>query len=61
MAGTLIGSILILKLTSATFAHKIGLLEPITTPFVVLFVFGVLILIPTIVLHFKFNETILES
>lgn len=59
IAGALIGSIAILKLTSPTFAHSVGLSQPITTPFVVLFCFGISIIIPAFLLHFNFKETIL--
>ena len=55
IAGGLIGSVLVLKLTSPTFAYSVGLLNPITTPFVVLFIFGLAVIIPSVVLHFKFK------
>ena len=55
LAGGLIGGLILLKLTNATFAYSIGLTHPITTPQIVLFVFGLCIFIPAIVIHFLFH------
>ena len=51
LAGGLIGGLILLKLTNATFAHSIGLLQPITTPQTVLFAFGLFIFTPAIFIH----------
>lgn len=59
--GILLGGLLLLKLTSTEFSKSIGLMHPITTPQVLLLVFGILIVIPAAFLHFKLQETVLES
>ena len=59
--GILVGGLILLKLTSQDFADLIGLAEPITTPRVVFTCFCIIILIPLLLIHFKFHEKILES
>lgn len=59
LAGGLIGGLILLKLTNATFAYSIGLTQPITTPKTILFILGVCIFVPAILIHFLFHETIL--
>jgi hypothetical protein len=58
-AGGLIGSVLLLKLTSSTFANSVGLAQPITSPTVVLASFGVIIIVISLLWHFLFTETVL--
>ena len=59
--GFVIGGLIFLKLTSSEFSSSIGLSGPITTPALLLRVISVLILVPTILLHFFYQERILPS
>ncbi len=59
--GILLGGLLLLKLTSNEFARSVGLDHPITSPQLVLLIFGILGFVPAWVIHFKFEETELES
>jgi hypothetical protein len=53
--GTVIGSLLLLKLTSAEFAYKIGLEEAITSPTVIIRFISTGLILTAILMHFKFR------
>jgi hypothetical protein len=55
IVGGFIGGMVILKLTSATFAYSVGLTHPITTPQILLIIFGLLTILPAILLHCFFE------
>ena len=57
--GILLGSLILLKLTSQDFARKVGLKEPISTPQTVIVSFCIAILIPLLFIHLRFKERIL--
>lgn len=59
--GNIIGSLFMLKLTSQEFAQSIGLSSPVTTPQVFLMIYAVFLLVPAVLVHFKFKERVLES
>lgn len=59
--GNIIGSLFMLKLTSLEFAQSIGLSSPITTPQIFLMIYAGFLLVPGILVHFKFKERVLES
>ena len=59
--GIVLGGLIFLKLTSQEFASSISLSSPITTPSFLLRVISFTILVPTIALHFKYHERILDS
>ncbi len=52
-SGILLGGLILLKLTSKEFASSIGLAHPIMTTNLVLLIFGLLIFVPVILIHFK--------
>ena len=53
--GIILGGLIFLKLTSKEFASSIGLEEPITSPSFLLKMISLVILGPTILLHFKYH------
>lgn len=53
--GTVIGSLLLLKLTSTEFAFKIGLNEAITSPTVIIRVISAGLILTAILMHIKFR------
>ena len=61
VAGGAIGNLALLKFTSVSFGKSIGLSHPVTTPFVIIMVFGVLTIALGVFFHFYFKETVLES
>lgn len=58
--GTVIGSLVLLKLTSNEFAGKIGLDQAITTPTMIIRVISTGLIITAILMHLLFRETALE-
>ena len=60
VAGTLLGGLLLLKLTSLEFAKQIGLKAAITTPHFILVVFVLILSLPVVAVHSKFREKVLE-
>lgn len=55
-AGILMGGLVLLKLTSPEFSRSIGLSHPITSPQLLLLIFGGLIMLPAIYMHCWFDE-----
>jgi hypothetical protein len=55
LVGILVGGLILLKLTSAQFAHSVGLAHPITTPQLLILVFGLMLVLPVLYLHFRFS------
>ena len=58
--GTVLGSLLLLKLTSREFAHKLGMEEAFTSPSVVMRVLSITYVATVLVMHFIFTETSLD-
>lgn len=58
--GTVIGSLVLLKLTSNEFAQKIGLSQAVTTPLVIIRVIATFLILTAVLMHFLFKETALE-
>lgn len=59
--GNITGSLLVLKLTSEQFSNSIGLSSPITDIKTIMIVLSILMIIPTIIIHFKFVQTYSEA
>jgi hypothetical protein len=59
--GTITGGLILLKFTSEEFALKIGFNNPISTLHTVLIGFSILVLLPTICIHFFYKETHLDT
>lgn len=53
--GVILGGLILLKSTSLEFAQKIGLDHPIANYQTVLICFSIFLLIPTLLIHFKFT------
>ena len=59
--GIVIGGLVLIKATSQEFASSVGLSHPITTAPVMLRIFAAMIVVPLILIHFRYEETLLES
>ena len=59
--GIITGSVFLLKSTSAEFASNLGLSEPITHPSVIFRIISIFLVVPTIIVHLKYEETPLKS
>ena len=59
--GSTTGGVVLLKGTSEEFSQKIGLSHPITSLQTILICISILILVQTIIIHFTFTETKLET
>lgn len=60
VAGTLLGGLLLLKLSSLEFAQQIGLRSAIASPQFILLVFVLILSVPVVAIHFIFKEKVLE-